>query len=74
MYQKIQRLTPQGDPADEITTVAADWQADLIVIGSHGENRPYAPDGRQCGRTCHTPCPGARDDSAYVLVATGFRG
>ncbi|MGD9879205.1 MAG: universal stress protein [Reyranella sp.] len=30
------QFVPQGDPGPEIVRVATEWQADLVVIGSHG--------------------------------------
>ncbi len=33
-----QRLSGAGDPANEILRAAADWRADLLVMGSHGRD------------------------------------
>ncbi|ROI05066.1 MULTISPECIES: universal stress protein [unclassified Chryseobacterium] len=33
---KVFRFTPEGEPHKEIINVAAQWQADLIVMGTHG--------------------------------------
>lgn len=34
--KNIQKLTPQGNPTDEIIATAEEWNADLIVMGTHG--------------------------------------
>ncbi|MET3036881.1 universal stress protein [Chryseobacterium sp. NRRL B-14859] len=33
---KVFRFTPEGEPHKEIINVAAQWQADLIIMGTHG--------------------------------------
>ena len=35
----IQRLLREGDPGREIVTSAAEWGADLLVMGTHGRGR-----------------------------------
>ncbi|MPS73025.1 MAG: universal stress protein [Chryseobacterium sp.] len=35
---KMFRFTPEGDPKEEIIQIAAEWDADMIVIGSHGRS------------------------------------
>jgi len=32
----IHEFTPEGDPREEIITVANEWGANLIVVGTHG--------------------------------------
>lgn len=39
MYNDIEdvvRFTPEGSPENEILNIAADWEADMIVMGTHG--------------------------------------
>lgn len=35
---KVYRFTPEGEPAKEILNIAKEWQADLIVMGTHGRS------------------------------------
>ncbi len=35
---RITRFTPEGSPAEEIINIAREWEADLIVMGSHGRS------------------------------------
>lgn len=35
---KIQKFIENGDPKKQIVTIAKEWHADLIVIGSHGRS------------------------------------
>ena len=35
---EIFRFTPEGFPEKEILSIAKEWQADLIVMGSHGRS------------------------------------
>lgn len=34
----IERFTPEGLPEHEIINIANEWQADLIVMGTHGRS------------------------------------
>ncbi|HQS22845.1 MAG: universal stress protein UspA [Sphingobacteriia bacterium 24-36-13] len=34
--KKLYRFTPEGFPKEEILNIAKEWEADLIVIGTHG--------------------------------------
>ncbi len=34
--QKLYKFMPEGHPTEEIIKTADSWQADLIVIGTHG--------------------------------------
>ena len=36
---KVFRFAPEGTPEKEILNVAREWQADLIVMGTHGKSR-----------------------------------
>lgn len=38
-HSKVETLTAQGDPVEVLRKVAADRQADLIVVGNRGLNR-----------------------------------
>jgi len=35
---KVYRFTPEGEPHKEIVNVASQWEADLIVMGTHGRS------------------------------------
>jgi len=35
---EITRFTPEGFPKKEIVMIAKDWEADLIVMGTHGRS------------------------------------
>ena len=35
----VQRLLREGDPGKEIIASAAEWEADLMVMGTHGRGR-----------------------------------
>jgi nucleotide-binding universal stress UspA family protein len=35
---KIFRFTPEGFPEQEILSIAKEWEADLIVMGTHGRS------------------------------------
>lgn len=35
---KVYRFTPEGEPEKEILNIAKEWQADLIVMGTHGRS------------------------------------
>jgi nucleotide-binding universal stress UspA family protein len=35
----VQRLLREGDPAKEIVASAVEWEADLVVMGTHGRGR-----------------------------------
>jgi nucleotide-binding universal stress UspA family protein len=35
----VQRLLREGDPAKEIVASAEEWEADLVVMGTHGRGR-----------------------------------
>lgn len=35
---KIFRFTPEGDPKKEIINIAKQWDADMIVVGTHGRS------------------------------------
>ena len=39
----VQQFIPQGPPGAEIVKAAREWEADLIVIGSHGRRAPREP-------------------------------
>ena len=34
--KKLYRFTPEGFPKEEILNVAKEWEADIIVMGTHG--------------------------------------
>ena len=36
---RVQRLLREGDPAKEIIASAVEWDADLVVMGTHGRGR-----------------------------------
>jgi nucleotide-binding universal stress UspA family protein len=36
--EKIFRFTPEGIPEEEILNIAREWQADLIVMGTHARS------------------------------------
>lgn len=36
--KKLYRFTPEGFPKEEILNIAKDWEADLIVMGTHGRS------------------------------------
>jgi len=36
--QQVVRFTPHGIPEQEILRIAADWRADIIVMGTHGRS------------------------------------
>ena len=36
--EKVFRFTPEGVPEEEILHLAREWQADLIVMGTHGRS------------------------------------
>ena len=36
--EKISRFTPEGDPEKEILNIAKLWEANLIVLGTHGRS------------------------------------
>lgn len=36
--ERIDRFTPEGFPEQEILNIAKEWQADLIVMGTHGRS------------------------------------
>jgi nucleotide-binding universal stress UspA family protein len=36
--QEIPRFTPEGHPDKEIVSLAREWKADLIVMGTHGRS------------------------------------
>lgn len=38
MAGEITRFTPEGFPKKEIVMIAKDWQADLVVMGTHGRS------------------------------------
>jgi nucleotide-binding universal stress UspA family protein len=60
------QFTPQGEPGEEIVSAAQDWQADLIVIGSHGRRgltRALVGSVAEAVMR-HAPCP--------VLVVRGL--
>lgn len=40
----------EGTPADEIVAAAREWEADLIVIGTHGRSGVCTPRAREHGR------------------------
>ncbi|MDE5492752.1 universal stress protein [Elizabethkingia meningoseptica] len=33
---EVVRFTPEGFPQEEIVNIASEWEADMIVIGTHG--------------------------------------
>jgi len=35
---KVYRFTPEGEPAKEILNIATEWEADIIVMGTHGRS------------------------------------
>lgn len=35
---RVERFMPEGVPEREIIAIAAEWQADLIVMGTHGRS------------------------------------
>ena len=58
----------EGRPADSIAAVARDHQADLIVVGKHGER------GENAGYTGRTADSLVRSSPAAVLMADGMPG
>ena len=36
---RVQRLLREGEPASEIIASASEWEADLLIIGTHGRGR-----------------------------------
>jgi nucleotide-binding universal stress UspA family protein len=34
----VERFTPEGVPEQEIVNISREWQADMIVIGTHGRS------------------------------------
>lgn len=36
--ERIVRFTPEGIPEEEILNIAQEWEADLIVMGTHGRS------------------------------------
>jgi nucleotide-binding universal stress UspA family protein len=36
--EKVLRFTPEGFPKNEIINTAKEWEADLIVLGTHGRS------------------------------------
>jgi len=53
------RFVPVGDPLMAITNTASDWQADLVVIGSHGRDgvERLLLGSVAEGVARHAPCP-----------------
>ena len=35
---RVERFTPEGVPEQEIVNIAREWQADMIVMGTHGRS------------------------------------
>ncbi len=36
--EKIERFTPEGFPEQEIINISKEWEADVIVMGTHGRS------------------------------------
>jgi nucleotide-binding universal stress UspA family protein len=65
----VQRLLREGDPAKEIVASAEEWEADLVVMGTHGRGRlaTFVLGSTAEGVIRASPCP-------VVTVAHDPRG
>jgi nucleotide-binding universal stress UspA family protein len=77
-----QRLLREGDPCEEIVASAAEWEADLVVMGAHGRGRvatflmgstaEAVIRGAQCPvmTVSHDPCGRSRSKDGPVRLAS----